>query len=231
VDGRRLSTRPHKDFVAKQRAESIGSLAGLESHVSAGSEGAGEGEDEGEVLDATEVYITEVPEGHEVRMTISPFMKLAGAGADQDVYVTRAGSSGASFLPSTLSFFFSFPCLLIVSPTKRPPRVVHAASPSSRGDRLAQYYDETLLAGCYQLDATSRAEMLEQKSGKKASHDLPESFEIGTWPRGRRSASLSTCTFLTRLPACLPAPAPQARRGPLCGPTWTRRGARSWLPR
>ena len=29
------------------------------------------------MVDATEIYMTEVPEGHEVKMTISPFMLSA----------------------------------------------------------------------------------------------------------------------------------------------------------
>ena len=155
IEGRRLATRRHRDFIARQRSDSVGAGGGA-GQRSGYEMDAGDWGDA--LVDASEIYMTEVPEGHEVTMTISPFLSSkAGVGvggvggANQDLYVRRSGSSGGDGY-------------------------------GSRYDTLALHYDATLLAGCYQLDSTHVAErdMQADKDTSARPHEPPETFEIGS---------------------------------------------------
>ena len=93
VEGRKLTTRRRRDFVARQRHDSESSTS--EPTATPRDEEAKEapfGWEEA-LCAATEIYMTEVPEGHEIKMTISPFMLPKGSGAvAEDIYIKRAGN-------------------------------------------------------------------------------------------------------------------------------------------
>ena len=80
--------------------------------------------------------MTEVPEGHEIKMTISPFMLPKGSGANggvaEDIYIKRAGNKVGDPRPPLplLSAPSLPPCPCILPfPSLLPPALALALAP------------------------------------------------------------------------------------------------------
>ena len=98
---------------------------------------------------------------HKIIVHCCFFSNQNSNGSEQEIYIKRSGSSNGG----TADVFNS----------------------RDRADALALHYDATLLAGCYQLDATHRAELETQQqsaggstSSSSSSEAKVEAFVIGS---------------------------------------------------